>query len=370
MKIGLVSLGALAVHVSVPGGGWGGAETGMAVLGESLRKRGHDVSVVLSNYAGPALKAPRLTSLPLVNAYTTADGVPGLRFLRRWVEFQAALDRVGADVYLQMCAGRATGQTALFCRRRRRAFVFATASDSDVDPRRVRLAACDRGIYAWGLRRADRVVTQHATQAEALRRHYGVDSTPIAMASPIPPRKGTPGSPPVVVWLGTLRSVKRPERVLALARRLPGVRFRMLGGPSAGEPALYREVEREAASLANVEFLGTVPDVAPHLDEAWLLLNTSTTEGFPTTFLEAWARGVPVVSHFDPAGLVSRCGLGLIAPEGEAPLAEAVSRVIADRALRDRLGDAARAYVEREHDPDVVAARFESEFEAALRARG
>ena len=93
----------------------------------------------------------------------------------------------GSGRFFHGCgAGRATGQTALFCRRRRRAFVFATASDSDVDPRRVRLAACDRGIYAWGLRRADRVVTQHATQAEALRRHYGVDSTPIAMASPIP----------------------------------------------------------------------------------------------------------------------------------------------------------------------------------------
>ncbi len=369
MRICLVSLPALALHARVPGRGWGGAETKAALLGETLAARGHEVSVVVTDFTGAARSAERLTSLRVVNAYALDDGIPGLRFLPRWRAFHRALAEAGAEVYLQGCAAAATGQTAFFCRRRGRAFVFATASDSDVDPARVRLAARDRRLYAYGLRRADRVVTQHRAQADALRRGYGIDSVTIATPARIPPRTGTPGSPPAVVWIGSIRPVKRPDRFLALARRFPGVRFRMLGGASPGEGALYARLQEEARAIPNLELLGLVRDVSPPLEEAWALLNTSAVEGLPNTFLEAWARGVPTVSHVDPAGVVTAYGLGLVAPEGEEPLAGALSRLLGDRALRNRLGAAGREYVVREHAPEGVADRFEAVFEAVLRAR-
>jgi glycosyltransferase involved in cell wall biosynthesis len=45
-------------------------------------------------------------------------------------------------------------------------------------------------------------------------------------------------------------------------------------------------------------------------DEAILMIGTSETEGFPVTFIEAWSRGIPVLSTFDPDGVIAKHGLG------------------------------------------------------------
>ena len=370
MKICVVSLRSMSVHVDIPGSPRGGAEIQAGLLVESLAVRGHQISVVLTDYDETMRATPRLTPLPLINAYNHRDGLPGLRFLYpRWVGMYRALAEADADAYLQMCEGAATGQVAHFCRRRNRGFVFATASDTDVDPALLRLKRRDRCLYEYGIRRADRRVTQHRGQAEELRRHYGLDSTPIAMATRLPERVGEPDPHPIVLWLGTIRAVKQPERYLAVAREVPEARFVMVGGRAPGNEAVFDRVRDEASGIANVDFRGGVPDVEPFLSRAWVLLNTSDSEGFPTAFLEAWARRVPTVSMFDPGGLVGEQGFGVIAREVQN-LPGALRSVLESRERRDAMGGKAREYVLREHSPEVVAERFERELLAAARARG
>jgi hypothetical protein len=140
MKIAFVSLAGLPHHVSGVPGSRGGAEVQTSVLARALRDLGHEVSVVVTDYDTDALGKRRLTDLPLVNAYNSGEGLPGLRFFTpRWRGLARALTKAAPHVVFQMCAGAGTGQIAMVCRRRGIGFVFATASDSDVDPRRLRL---------------------------------------------------------------------------------------------------------------------------------------------------------------------------------------------------------------------------------------
>ena len=115
-----------------------------------------------------------------------------------------------------------------------------------------------------------------------------------------------------VLWVSNLRALKRPELALELARQLPDVRFTVAGGPMPGGQTYYEDVMAAAARLPNVTMLGAVRYAATGalFDRAKIFLNTSSIEGFPNTFLQAWIRGVPVVTFFDPDSLVQRLSLG------------------------------------------------------------
>jgi glycosyltransferase involved in cell wall biosynthesis len=89
-------------------------------------------------------------------------------------------------------------------------------------------------------------------------------------------------------------------------------------------------------------------------DRAKIFLNTSSIEGFPNTFLQAWIRGVPVVSFFDPESLVQRLQLGHIANSVDE-MREAIRSLLEDDAERQRTGRRAREFATREYTTGVAA---------------
>jgi glycosyltransferase involved in cell wall biosynthesis len=116
-----------------------------------------------------------------------------------------------------------------------------------------------------------------------------------------------------VLWVGSIKpEAKRPDLFLVLAAALPARRFRMVG-PLQGPPEFQEEFRRRAAALPNVAWVGAVPRAAlpEQYARARVLVNTSDFEGFPNTFLEACASGVPIVSlNVDPNGMLERHGAG------------------------------------------------------------
>jgi hypothetical protein len=67
-------------------------------------------------------------------------------------------------------------------------------------------------------------------------------------------------------------------------------------------------------------------DVNDYFERARVFVNTSDSEGFPNSYLQAWRRGVPTVSFFDPDGVIRRFGLGHAARSLE-DMAAAVERL-------------------------------------------
>jgi glycosyltransferase involved in cell wall biosynthesis len=159
-----------------------------------------------------------------------------------------------------------------------------------------------------------------------------------------------------VLWLSNLRSLKRPELALELARQLPDVKFTLAGGPMPGGQTYYDDVAAAAARLPNVTMLGAVrySDTGPLIERAKIFLNTSSIEGFPNTFLQSWIRAVPVVSFFDPDGLVSRLQLGRIATTLD-DMREGIRGLIDIPAYRENIGRRAREFAQREFTSGVAS---------------
>jgi glycosyltransferase involved in cell wall biosynthesis len=233
------------------------------------------------------------------------EGLPVLRFVHpRLTSLWRVLKRVNADVYYQRTAAVTTAWVAQFCRMNGRRSIYAGASDVDFVPgeQDIRYAR-DRWIFEWGVRHVDHVIVQNEAQRTTLRLHFGRDGTLIPSCYVPPAGAARPDQRDYVLWTATVRPTKRPEILLEIARRLPNHRFVMIGGPDPGkrEAEYMRAVAEAAKAVPNVEVRGFVPfaEAERAFDGARVVLNTSVYEGFPNTFLQAWARGIPTVGFVD-----------------------------------------------------------------------
>lgn len=101
-----------------------------------------------------------------------------------------------------------------------------------------------------------------------------------------------------------------------------------------------------------IQLPGRVDDVADRISKARIFALTSNTEGVPNTIIEAMALGIPVVSTDCPCGgpaeLIEDGTNGILVPVGDAyALADAFRRILEDSAFEKRLGENARAVIQK-----------------------
>jgi hypothetical protein len=125
-----------------------------------------------------------------------------------------------------------------------------------------------------------------------------------------------------------------------------------------------------AAALPNVEYRGFMPfgEADRVFDGARLVVNTSTYEGFPNTFLQAWARGIPTVAFVDTR---SRAADGLPAYDIVQDMPAAIARVgylMRDDAAWERASGRVSRHFREHHSLDAVVGLYEREIAALARA--
>ena len=216
------------------------------------------------------------------------------------------------------------------------------------------------------------VVVPYGVDADAFR--PGVDGTAMRTRLQIRPDQ------PVIVSLGRMVYKKGFDVLLeAMPRVLQEhpTAVLVLGGDGDLREALEARARRLGIA-EQVRFPGVIPhnDVPAFFGMANVAVFPSihdrrgNVDGLPNVLLEAMSIGRPIVaSHV--AGIpqvISHGTHGLLTAEGDAgALAAAMSRLLHDRELAERLGSAARRRVERELRWSQIAARFEEVYREALR---
>jgi glycosyltransferase involved in cell wall biosynthesis len=222
-------------------------------------------------------------------------------------------------------------------------------------PLRKALAPLADVLAQYGLRRADGVRTISAYTSNVVR-EAGVEPTATFAAfmdldpflesqpTPLPDR-------PTALFVGVLERYKAVD-VLAeawglAAPRIPNAMLHIVGrGTLRDVPArLAADVPEQTRWTESL----STPDVARAIDAATVLVLPSRSEGLGRVVVEAFCRGRGVVASRVGGipDLVTDGETGVLVPPGDAAaLADALVRVLLDRALAERLGVTARAAVE------------------------
>jgi glycosyltransferase involved in cell wall biosynthesis len=337
----------------------GGESVQHVLLARAWRDLGLDVSIVVRDHGQPRVTA--VDGIRAVAAFNRDSGVRVLRFLHpRLTGLTRAMRDIDADVYYQSPAASWSGVVVWFAKRLRRRSVLRIASDSDClkgrQPMRHRR---DRWLFDYGVRHASLIAAQTEQQRELLARHYGVPSEALNIAVETPDASFAHRKDVDVLWVGNVRPVKRADLALELARRLPHYRFALVGGSVPREKAHFERIASEARQLPNVIMTGGVShrEVGEWFDRSRVHVNTSDYEGFPNTFLQAWIRGLPVASFFDPDGLIERRALGRRCTD-VAGMCAALEELLRDPAGCAAIGERARAFVTGQYSAREVALKY------------
>ena len=180
---------------------------------------------------------------------------------------------------------------------------------------------------------------------------------------------------PRTVTIGALAGLRAVKDLPALVRAAGGLaqRFRLV---IVGEGPERAAIEAAAAAMGladRVLLPGFLPAPHRYVGLFDVMALSSLSEQFPIAVVEAMAAGLPVASPpvGDVAHMVAAGNQPFITPgPGEIWLRNALEPLVADAALRRRVGEANRAKAAAEYDEAQMIDRYRQLYERALGRTG
>jgi glycosyltransferase involved in cell wall biosynthesis len=348
-------------------------------LMRELRARGHEVVGICAD--GPKL-APareegfRIAPIPFARSANPAANLPAFLALLRLFR-QERFDLLHVHTPLAGLVGRIAGRIAGIPR-------IAYTAHGFYFHERMRPSAYRAHVLLerFGKRFTDVLMTQSAEDAETARaERIAPGGAVTVIGNGVDPALFRPGTAAeraasraamgvaeadvVAVMIGRMVAEKGYPELFAALSATPGLTLACIGTRLESDhegavDAALAAAQGNPATAARLKLMGYRTDVAALLRGADLFVLPSHREGMPRAIIEAMMTGLPVVAT-DIRGAREQVidgETGLLVPvKDEAALAAALGRLVADPALRARMGKASLARARAEYDEAKVIAR-------------
>lgn len=304
----------------------GGAEYQAYIIANELKKKNYEVHYIYTTDSQITHNNLDIFIHPLPIRKSLRKIFTGKDYFIDFFRIIKLLNRIDPDIVYQRVGCAYTGIAAFYCKKNQKHMIWHIAHDKMVSRYKFNFNKniisdfIDYRFFMYGLRNAKTIIAQTNNQKELLMNNFNRKcDTIIPNFHPIPnndPSK--PISPISIVWIANWKKWKHPEIFIRLAKQLQYVKnihFIMIG--RIGNSKWKKNLLKEAKSIPKLEINGELPlhQVNQVLTVSHLIVNTSDSEGFSNTFIQAWMQGVPVVSmNADPSKLLSISGLGYLCP--------------------------------------------------------
>jgi len=322
---------------------FGGAEVDLYFLSRQLAKdMDFEVSFITADYGQE--KFETIDGVRIIKSVDfKQNAITGA--IKVWGAMRAA----DAEIYFREAPSSAGFLLALFCKLNRRIFVYRTASRGECDGAYFKQHFLGGRAFLWSLRKAAMVVVQNEADRAGINRSAGVSATVIPNAHPLPAL--SQGQRDTVLWVGRSTPLKRPGLFIDLAEQMPGEHFTMICQRATGDDD-FRALTERAEKVKNLEFIKRVPfdQTGRYYERAKMFVNTSDSEGFPNTFVEACKHAAPILSlSINPDDFLTTYKCGLCADDDWEKFLEQFDFLAGSQNARD-YGMNGRRYAEEKHD--------------------
>ena len=334
---------------------FGGAEVDLYFLSRELAKdKDFQVSFITADYGQE--KFETIEGVRIIKSLDFKEN-PVIGAIKVWRAMRAA----DADIYFREAPSPAGFLLALFCKAHRRVFVYRTAGRDECDGTYLKHHFLGGRAFLWSLRKAALVIVQNETDKAKIGRTAGVSAVVIPNAHPLPAL--SQGQRDIVLWVGRSTPLKRPGLFIDLAEQMPGESFTMICQRATDDDDFQALVQR-AENVKNLEFIKRVPfhETGSYYQRAKVFVNTSDSEGFPNTFVEACKYATPILSlSISPDDFLRTYKCGLCADDDWEKFLGQFEFLTGSQEARD-YGMNGRRYAEEKHDIEKIVKKYKELF--------
>jgi len=168
--------------------------------------------------------------------------------------------------------------------------------------------------------------------------------------------------------VGRLHSVKGYDSLIRAFAMLDNKRLRLKIAGSGDELESLKSLAQELGVDSRVEFVGFQSDVHKFLDTIDVYVQSSKSEGFGLSVIEAMSHCLPVV--VTPAGslveIVSNGKTGLVVPDfTPESLSKSIAKMVSGYELSKQMGENAQRFVEQNFDIEKWVRKTEKVYKEA-----
>ena len=365
-----------------------GAEVFAFQLGQELRRQGHEARLVYLYPYDETIALPLEHDDRLLNGRPNHlfEKIPGINpfLLRRLLH---AIDEFKPEI-VQVNGARTVKYGAFagyFCREASWALIYRNIGNPQdwlhgwhyrVFYRKL-VMPCLHGVVGVSRKTLQAVKEFYGLSVPMRNIPNAVDPAclvPAASRDTVRHQTKTPPDAPVLIFVGSLTTEKRLDRLLRLTQKvrsqIPQLHLWLIGAGSL-ESTVRQQVDNLRIA-DSVRFLGTQASVANYLNAADLFVLTSDTEGIPAVILEAGLLGLPVIAT--RVGGIPECVLDeetglLVDRQDEQRLADAVCALLRNPARRRELGKKAKNWIRVNFAINKIATEYVDFYKSILEAR-
>lgn len=336
----------------------GGAELQMYLIACALKKYPKLELLFFVGDFGQS-KEEKLEGIMLIKAFLMPTAEKVLTKILKALKFFYLLAKYRPNIVITTSASTMVALTGLFKHLFRIKHIHRTASIVDVNLSWVEQNGFLGRIYKTSIKKADTVIVQNKMQQELLLKNH--NKTSIIIKNILLNSKNQNRKKASVLWVGRLNKLKRPELYLDLASKIPEHKFIMICPFNEQDIEKWLSLQKRADSLMNFKLIENVEfnKIQLYFDEANILVNTSSVEGFPNTFLQAASAKTPILSlNVNPDNFIGQYNCGVFCNNNFNYMVAQCRELLSNDHLRFKLGNNAFQYLKDNHDYDLLVEQW------------